>query len=374
MKDGLAGKITTAGAVTTYPISDDGDAIAAGPDGALWIATHGGVFRLTTGGVIDQYTDSDLIDSGMIPSDITKGPDGTWFTDPDDGLIARVSPNGVISKFSVPASPTSIVAGADGNMWLVGDLGIEGDYQPFVGRYATTGPPTGPVNPSVTVAADFSTVIRARINPQGLATTIYVDWGPTQEFGNRTVAQTVPAGVDPIAFEAPIGKLLPDTVYSVRITAQNSAGTWTSSRLDFVPSRLAQAGLPPGNSSTTLPFQPGGGLTGASGVGSSSAAALLAPNATRLALAKGIVRLPLTCSGAACNGAVTLSAKIGGRAGTIIGTKAVKVVAGRTFTLGLRLNKAGIKAVRKAGKRGLGVIVTVAVGGTPKRYHLQITR
>ena len=54
---------------------------------------------------------------------MTVGPDGNlWFT--DSGKIARITPQGVITEFTVPAPPTAIplpgiARGPDGNLWYI---------------------------------------------------------------------------------------------------------------------------------------------------------------------------------------------------------------------------------------------------------------
>src|SRR5689334_1783989 len=76
---GLIASVTAQGAaaaVSTYavpgkPISH---AITSGPDGALWFtgAAPDSIDRITTSGVVTQFTDSTISD----PWDITSGPDG----------------------------------------------------------------------------------------------------------------------------------------------------------------------------------------------------------------------------------------------------------------------------------------------------------
>jgi len=54
------GRITTAGAITEYPVptaNSEPQSITAGPDGALWFTEYGGnkIGRITTAGVITEY-------------------------------------------------------------------------------------------------------------------------------------------------------------------------------------------------------------------------------------------------------------------------------------------------------------------------------
>ncbi len=55
------------------------------------------------------------------PVGITAGPDGNlWFTEFDGDNIGRVTPDGTITEFALPAfsGATDIAAGADGNVWF----------------------------------------------------------------------------------------------------------------------------------------------------------------------------------------------------------------------------------------------------------------
>ena len=76
-----------------HPVSGCGQpgAITAGPDGALWFTgnigsngVNGLIGRITTAGAITEFP----IPSGSTAMDITAGPDGAlWFTE----LIARLA-------------------------------------------------------------------------------------------------------------------------------------------------------------------------------------------------------------------------------------------------------------------------------------------
>ncbi len=94
-------------------------AIATGPDGALWFTNSMGrsIGRLTTAGVFSNYFDAALRE----PAGITAGPDGAmWFTDRSAGLIGRINMAGTISTFSsgAVATPSRITTGVDGRLWF----------------------------------------------------------------------------------------------------------------------------------------------------------------------------------------------------------------------------------------------------------------
>jgi len=160
------GRLTTAGALTSFPLpADFADAenIAVGPDGNLWFCGRGEprIGRVTPAGAITSFPSN----PEQTPYDITSGPDGNiWFTQGGAGIagvahiaadgsglveipfpssdyghiargadgnlwvtevvtakIARVSPAGVITEFTIPtpgSRPTQITLGPDGNMWF----------------------------------------------------------------------------------------------------------------------------------------------------------------------------------------------------------------------------------------------------------------
>ena len=110
--------------------------ITTGPGGRLWftessgqvnapvqvgsIGVHGGV----TGG---PSASSDL------PAQITEDGQGDlWFTEPNNGLVVRVDPQGQVQQFPADVSgPFGITLGPDGNIWYTGLNAI--------GRIAPTG-------------------------------------------------------------------------------------------------------------------------------------------------------------------------------------------------------------------------------------------
>jgi len=134
------GRITTAGVVTEYsvPMAAGGvsqlTSITAGPDGDLWF-TEGAVGKIghiTTGGVIREY----MLASGAWPLTITWGPDGAlWFTGTPSGGIGRITTTGVITEYPVPPGrvPTDITVGPDNALWFT-ELGAN-----QIGRMTTDG-------------------------------------------------------------------------------------------------------------------------------------------------------------------------------------------------------------------------------------------
>jgi virginiamycin B lyase len=136
-------------------------AIAAGSDGAVWVADSLGIMRISLDGRFSRVLEASELRG------ITRGPDGAiwfaqdtparigriasdrsveyfstgisqapsanlWFTEPE-GLIGRVTPTGALTEFAAPdALPVEITAGSDGNIWFT-------DFRKRVGRVTPTG-------------------------------------------------------------------------------------------------------------------------------------------------------------------------------------------------------------------------------------------
>ena len=139
------GRITTAGAVTMYPLDCNcyPVGITAGPDGALWFSSGGWVGRITTAGTITEYPTK----NGPANGGITTGPDGAlWFTESVGGFgIGRITTDGVLTEFPVSdldGFPTGIAAGSDGALWFTEWSGNG------IGRMTTSGAVTYYTPPS----------------------------------------------------------------------------------------------------------------------------------------------------------------------------------------------------------------------------------
>lgn len=123
---GKIGRITLSGVVTEFSIPTAGSeprSIARGPDGNLWFTENGAgkIGRITTSGAITEFT---LSNSSSTPSSIVSGPDGNlWFTEFALGKIGRITPAGSVTEFQTPSDPAFIAVGSDGNLWFTERLG-----------------------------------------------------------------------------------------------------------------------------------------------------------------------------------------------------------------------------------------------------------
>src|SRR3954469_12190291 len=88
------------------------NAVAAGPDGRVWVAVQGEIGAVDRNGVVTTYATG-----GLTPDAIAAGPDGAvWFV--AGGTVARVV-NGASAVVARGLSDAeSIAAGPDGAMWV----------------------------------------------------------------------------------------------------------------------------------------------------------------------------------------------------------------------------------------------------------------
>lgn len=122
--------VMTSAGVTEYPVQVTGSApyadsihcIALGADGNLWFTEPQGnkVARISPSGGITEYS-LPTVNAG--PNNIAAGPDGNlWFTESTANKVGKVSTaSGEIVDFAIPTAggvPYGIVAGPDGNLWF----------------------------------------------------------------------------------------------------------------------------------------------------------------------------------------------------------------------------------------------------------------
>ncbi len=105
---------------------------------------------------------------------------------------------------------------------------------------SATGPPVVTSNPA-TFVASFSATLNGSLDPHGLTTTVYFQYGTTTSYVLTTAIQTR-TGNTYQNVAANIGSLSANTVYHFRIVATNSAGTRYGSDRTFTT--LSATGLP----------------------------------------------------------------------------------------------------------------------------------
>ena len=94
-----------------------------------------------------------------------------------------------------------------------------------------TGPPLVTTSPATSIT-NFSATLNGSVNPRGLTTTVYFQYGTTTSYGHTTAVQTQ-TGNTSRNVSANITGLNASTIYHFRIVASNSGGTRDGSDITF---------------------------------------------------------------------------------------------------------------------------------------------
>jgi virginiamycin B lyase len=90
------GFITTAGAITQYPVSGCAYAITPGADGGMWFTNINSVGRITAAGVVTEYPLPNIFGDDPEGFGITVGPDGElWFVNVPGQGYQQFSPDSI---------------------------------------------------------------------------------------------------------------------------------------------------------------------------------------------------------------------------------------------------------------------------------------
>jgi len=141
-----------------FPVSTNAGpaGITAGPDGNVWFTEYripgNKIGRITPEGVITEFR---LPAPSSHPLVITTGPDGAlWFTeDRGPNQIARITTSGELTEFGSlgeESNPYGIATGPDGALWFTEDVGNK------IGRITTSGTITQFPLPACEGCNDFS--------------------------------------------------------------------------------------------------------------------------------------------------------------------------------------------------------------------------
>ncbi|MDZ4405030.1 LamG-like jellyroll fold domain-containing protein [Prosthecobacter sp.] len=82
---------------------------------------------------------------------------------------------------------------------------------------------TSGVNPNN--ITNTTAILPGTVNPNGRATTVYFEFGLTDQYGNTTAPQNLAAGSSNVNVTAPVSGLTLGTTYHFRIVAENNGGT-----------------------------------------------------------------------------------------------------------------------------------------------------
>jgi hypothetical protein len=105
-------------------------------------------------------------------------------------------------------------------------------------------PPAAVVTKSATEVGGSGATLRGTINPNGLASETYFEYGPTNAYGSKTAVTSAGAGLAPIEETAAISGLNAGSEYHFRIVGINTGGTTYGKDSSFRTPTPALATLP----------------------------------------------------------------------------------------------------------------------------------
>ena len=133
-------------------------------------------------------------------------------------------------------SCTSIDPSDDKTFWFTTEyIGSGGTRKTKIASFTFGNSPT--VNTlAATAVTETSATLNGTINPNGLATTYYFQWGTTTAYGNTTTSGSAGSGSANVNVSAGITGLSGGTTYHFRLVGTNSDGTTNGNDMTFTPS------------------------------------------------------------------------------------------------------------------------------------------
>ncbi len=113
--------------------------------------------------------------------------------------------------------------------------------------FQTPLPPPSGTTTSASGVASSQAALNASVNPEGMATTYYFDFGPTVAYGFISAETSVGSGTAAVAVRLPVNGLAPGTTYHYRVTITSAAGTVVGADAAFTTAAFVDSdgdGLP----------------------------------------------------------------------------------------------------------------------------------
>ena len=185
-------------------------AIAVGTNGVLRTADAGMSWTTPPGGSTGQrlfgVTFTDASNGAAV------GNGGTILRTTDGGATWNSQASGTYNPLYAVAFTSASVGTAVGAWGTILHINPSGSAP-----VAITG--------SAAAITTESAVVSASVNPSGLATQAYFEWGVTTAYGNTTAPQNLGSGTSALAVSDTLRALIPNTVYHYRIVAVNALDT-----------------------------------------------------------------------------------------------------------------------------------------------------
>ena len=120
----------------------------------------------------------------------------------------------------------------DKTFWFTTQYG--GSRQTKIASFKFGNAPTVTTLPASTITTN-SAYLNGTVNPNGLATTWYFQWGTTTSYGNTTTITSAGSGTVAVNASAKLSNLTPGVMIHYRLVGQNTDGTTYGNDLTFTP-------------------------------------------------------------------------------------------------------------------------------------------
>jgi len=228
----VSASLTGLKAGTTYHYRVVATSSAGTGRGADGILTTSAAPQVVTGTVTNVTPSSATLNGTVDPS----GRATTWFfeygTSTGYGTKTAVKDAGSgTGAVSVSASISGLTTGRTYHYRLTAtsDAGTShGSDQTFVASSAPAA-----TTKSTSNIGDNSATLNASVNPNGVATTVYFEFGTSTSYGSKSSSKSIGSGRSAQNVAIGIGGLAFSTVYHVRVVAVNAVGTTTGADVTF---------------------------------------------------------------------------------------------------------------------------------------------
>jgi len=225
---------TNKGSAPLGGLVDGGDGFFYGTTWEGGSADWGTIYKVTPDGVLTtlaSFTGGSGATKGAYPfGNLWRHTDGKFYG--VTGQAGTVAPSRVFTFTSAGTVTTvqlldsrgaagGLIGGQDGNLYGLEQSGPGGAGGIYRLRFGPT-----PATLDADSVTDNTARLNATVNPNGEASTVTFEWGPSPALGSETAAQILPAGSAPVTVTASLGGITPSTAtYYFRVKAVNATGT-----------------------------------------------------------------------------------------------------------------------------------------------------
>jgi|GEM_PF-1918963 len=121
--------------------------------------------------------------------------------------------------------------------------------------FSTTGPPSATTAAAAAIG-DGGATLKGTVNPHGLATTYFFNFGISSAYGQQTGEVAAGSGTTAVPVSFGLAGLQPQTIYHFQLVAKNSAGTTLGADQSFETAAVPPSEPPPEPEPETTPADP----------------------------------------------------------------------------------------------------------------------